>query len=318
MKKLIIAVICMSLIMVGGNAFAQSLGGATAEAVADAEAVYAPTDNSVNNVYDRKFVNPGVYPMPQTNGFFTSPTPDSSFRGMEEFLAIFGDGKIIRMSDGAVDKLAKGGFDSEVNYQVVNEADIVPRAYPKGFKGTKWLYITIEKPENLKVVGMIDGEADDNDTNSMMVLGQMGQEVLKDGCNVLVITAEGAHRGVEASGWGIGTAVTGGAVNGTGKESVAGGGGTGYTSNGTMTEDMPWLQGYAGVDPTKPEFQAAVEVKTVEQTGNHKDAGSIQSAISAPAAPVVASVIKETPVKKSIKVAEVKQTSDCINGRCSQ
>jgi hypothetical protein len=279
MKKLIIAVICMSLIMVGGNAFAQerigfSNGPSATANVEDvqAEAVYAPTDNSVNNVYDRKFVNPGVYPMPQTNGFFTSPTPDSSFRGMQEFLAIFGDGESVILSDGAVDQLAKGGFDTEVNYQIVNDETIVARA---NFQGTKYIKITLKKPAAAKVVAIVDGEADDNDTNSLMVLGQMAQEALKDGCNVLVITAEGAHRAVEASGWGIGTAVTGGAVNQSGKEAVAGGGGTGYSSNGTMTEDMPWLQGYAAVDATAPELAKVVIADPVVQTGNHTDYGVV-------------------------------------------
>jgi hypothetical protein len=276
MKKLIIAVICMSMVMVGGNALAQQ---ATAN-VQDvgAEAVYAPTDNSVNtsNVYDRKFVNPGVYAFPQTNGFFTAPTPDSSFRGMQEFLAIFGDGKAVVLSDGAVNQLAKGGFDTEVNYQIVNDKSIVPRVK---FEGTKYIKITIEKPADVKVVALVDGEADDNDTNSLMVLGQMAQEAIKDGCNVLVITAEGAHRAVEAKGWGIGTAVTGGAVNNSGKEAVVGGGGTGYSSNATMSEDMPWLQGFAAVDPTDAKL-AKVEAK-----------------------------------KTSTEYAQV---SDCINGRCGE
>lgn len=278
MKKIFIAVICMSLILVGGNAYAQE-ANATVEDV-NAEAVYNPVDNSTNtsNVYDRKFVNPGVYNFPQTNGFFTAPTPDSSFRGMQEFLAVFGNGKMVKLSDGAVDQLAKGGFDTEVNYQIVNDKDILPRPYGKGFKGTKYLYVTIEKPADMEVTGLIDGEADDNDTNSMMVLGQMGQEVLKDGCNVLVITAEGAHRGVEASGWGIGTNVTGGAVNQSGKEAIVGGGGTGYSSNISMSEDMPWLQGFAGIDASK------VEVAKVETKTN----------------------------------TEYAQVSDCINGRCQE
>ena len=274
MKKMFIALfVCVSLIMVGGNALADVAGAAAV--VKDVSSDLTQTDNSVNNVYDRKFVNPGVYPMPQTNGFFTSPTPDSSFRGMEEFLAIFGDGKAVILSDGAVDQMAKGGFDTEVNYQIVNDETIVPRVT---YDGTKYIKITIEKPADVKVVALVDGEADDNDTNSMMVLGQMAQEAIKDGCNVLVITAEGAHRAVEASGWGVGTAVTGGAVNTSGKESVAGGGGTGYSSNGTMTEDLPWLQGFAAVDYDAPELAKVVAAAApAPQTGNHTKYGSLQA-----------------------------------------
>lgn len=255
MKKLFIAVLCLSLVLVGGNAFAQE-ANATVEGV-QAGASIDRHDVNTYNTYDRKFVNPGVTPFPQTNGFFTSPTPDSSFRSIKDFIAIFGDGTTIRMSDGAIDQLAKGGFDAEVNYQVVNDEDIVARAYSKDFKGTRYLYITLEKPAGLEVTAMVDGEADDNDTNSLMVLGQMGQEALADGCNVLVLTAEGAHRAVEAGGWGIGAYATGGLVNQSGKESLTPGGGTGVAHNKSMTEDMPWLQGYAGVDMSKPELANA-------------------------------------------------------------
>jgi len=267
----------MSLILVGGNALADEANSASIVqgVTAGAGASIDSHDQNTSNVYDRKFVNPGVYPMPQTNGFFTSPTPDSSFRGMEEFLAIFGDGKAVILSDGAVDQMAKGGFDTEVNYQIVNDETIVPRVT---YDGTKYIKITIEKPADVKVVALVDGEADDNDTNSMMVLGQMAQEAIKDGCNVLVITAEGAHRAVEASGWGVGTAVTGGAVNTSGKESVAGGGGTGYSSNGTMTEDLPWLQGFAAVDYDAPELAKVVAAAApAPQTGNHTKYGSLQA-----------------------------------------
>jgi hypothetical protein len=250
MKKLFIAVICMSLIMIGGNAFA-----AEATADAGANANLSQDSHAVSNVYDRQFVNPGVTPFPQTNGFFTSPTPDSSFRSMKEFINLFGkDDVVVKMSDGAIDNLAKGGSDTEVNFQVINEESIVHRAYGKDYKGTKFIYITLQRPSGVKLVAMVDGEADDNDTNSMMVLGQMAQEVLDEGCNVLVLTAEGAHRGVDASGWGIGAYATGGLVNDSGKESMSSGVGTGYASNRSMTEDMPWLQGYAGVDDSKPEL----------------------------------------------------------------
>lgn len=261
MKKMFIALfVCVSLIMVGGNALAQEANAN----VQDVSANLSQDSHAISNVYDRKFVNPGVTSFPQTNGFFTSPTPDSSFRSIKEFLSLFADGVTIRMSEGAVDKLAKGGFDAEVNYQVVNDNDIIPRAYGKDYKGEKWLYITIEKPAGLKVTAMVDGEADDNDTNSLMVLGQMGQEVLADGCNVLVITAEGAHRAVEAAGWGVGAYATGGITNQSGKESLSPGGGTGYASNSSMTEDMPWLQGYAGVDASKPELAKSTKTQSVE------------------------------------------------------
>ena len=40
-----------------------------------------------NNVEAARFLpNPGMVPLPQTNGFFTAPTPDSSFRSIREIV----------------------------------------------------------------------------------------------------------------------------------------------------------------------------------------------------------------------------------------
>ena len=330
MKKLIIAVICMSFILVGANAYAQQ---ANANADVNAEAVYAPTDNSVNtsNVYDRKFVNPGVYPFPQTNGFFTAPTPDSSFRSVKELLKFFADGDIymIRISEGALKELASGG-KTKMHIQIVRGEKQVARYYTKSFKGEKWLWLGIEEPAfdeagniigtkrvaGTKVTGMIDGETKDGHTNSFHVIGKAGLKALKDGNNVMILTAEGAHRMVQATGWGIGTAATGGLVNETGKEAIVGGGGTGYSNNKSMTEDKPWIQGYVGVNMTYELPEGAVEETAAvnPQTGNHTAAGSIQD--QAKAAPVAAPVVKEAKVEKEtlkVSVVEYEQVSDCIN-----
>lgn len=288
MKKMFIAVVlCISLIMVGGNALAQSAVAnvenvTSGASVQDVNAGASIDDHSTNtsNVYDRKFVNPGVVPFPQTNGFFTSPTPDSSFRSIKDLLDVFGDGTTLRMTEGALRSLAKGG-KVDTNFQVINDENRVKRAYDKDFTGDRWLWITIQKPVNgFEATALVDAEADHSDTNSFHVLGRMGLKALRDGNNVLVITSEGAHRMVQAKGWGIGLYVAGGVTNTSGKESISPGGGTGYAQNTSGTEDMPWLHGHVGNDvsllASLPIPVVTEEMVAYVQTGNHTKHGSIQ------------------------------------------
>lgn len=254
MKKLFIILSVVCSLAIVGNAVA----GSDADANADAGATITDNSSQKNTNYDRKFVIPGNIPLPMTNGFFTAPTPDSSFRSIKDILRVFGDGNTLKISEGALEKSAKGG-DVDLHLQIVRGDEAVPRVYTKDFKGDKWLTIGIEKPifekgkligterlEGLNVTGLIDGESDDAETNSLQVIGKVGLKALADGNNFLIITAEGAHRKVEASGWGIGTYTVYGGNWDNGKQSGGGGGGLGYASNETGPEDRPWIQGYVG------------------------------------------------------------------------
>jgi len=287
MKKMFIVLfMCVSMIMCSGIAIAQDISGdSISGAKSDSMAEVYQVDNSINtsNVYDRKFVGSGPVPFPQTNGFFTAPTPDSSFRSIKDVLRAFAGPNhfMIRMTEGALQNWAKGG-KATIHFQVMRDEDIVVRVYGDDYKGSeKWLWVGIEEPvfncdgevigtkrlEGLEVTSMVDGEAKEGKTNSLQVIGRAGLKAIKDGNNFMVITAEGAHRMVQASGWGIGGHTTGGLVNQSSKESVIGGGGTGYSNNKTGPEDKPWIQGYAGV-MDMPELHVVVEEES-KQTGNH-------------------------------------------------
>jgi hypothetical protein len=216
-------------------------------------------DHSKNtsNVYDRKFPNPGITPIPGTNAFFSDPTEDSSFRSVKDLIEmISGPGAVtLKISEGALANMAKGG-DVDTHLQIIRGADSVDRA-PKN--GTRWLWIAYQKPimengvlrpmtpVNMTVTGAIDGEADDGGTNSFQVLGKMGLKAIKDGNNVMVISAEDSHRKIEASGYGFGTYVVVAGNMDNGKLGGGGGGGTGFAKNVTGPEDLPWAQGYVGV-----------------------------------------------------------------------
>jgi len=263
MKKLITLLLAIMFVATLSTA---ALAGseANADAQVDTQAAASIDDHSVtySKVIDRKFVNAGITPLPQTQGFYTTPTPDSSFRSVAE---LFNDGEnSIRLSEGALESLAKGG-NVESNLQIIRDENMVPRVKVADEKGVKWLAITyhkpvfgedkegnqiiigVMKPNALARTGFIDGEADDGDTNSFQVIGKCGLKALKDGNTHMVVTTEGAHRKVEAEGYGIGFYTTMAKVSDGGTVSGLGGGGLGYAYNEAGTEDRPWIQGYTAV-----------------------------------------------------------------------
>jgi len=212
-------------------------------------------DVNNNNVDSPRYLpNPGNVPIPGTNGFFVAPTPDSSFRSIAEIVRMDNpEAKCLRVSEGTLLGWAKGA-DADINYQSVREVRVLARgnkADRKLLDGTteeaRWLNICIEMPEGFKTAAFVDGEADDGDTNMLGVLGKASGKAIRDGVSTLVITAEGAHRSVEASGWGVGLYMLGSDVSSGGSTAGVMGGGTGYASNETQTEDNPWFQGKAGM-----------------------------------------------------------------------
>ena len=259
LKKMLFIMLVIGLVAgMTTNVFA-----ADAEAKAKVEDVSAnistvTTDNSSSKIYNRQFVNAGMTPIPGTNGFFTAPTPDSSFRMAKELIYyLTGDAQAlsVRLTEGALENLAKGG-DVDANLQIVR-ADVATAKADEN--DVKWLTISIIAPvvkdgkligvrkEALNVGGFADGEADDRETNSFMVIGKVGLKALRAGFGHMQIVTEGAHRAVEAQGFGIGTYTVGGTVKDSGKDSALVGGGLGYAWNDTSTEDRPWIQANVGM-----------------------------------------------------------------------
>ena len=260
-KKILVGIAMIALISTPAMAFLDdnSVDNSTnaAAEVNDVSAGASVDDHSVNtsnNPRARFLPNPGMAPMPQTNGFFVAPTPDSSFRSIRELVKMDDpNATCLRVTEGTLEEWASGG-DSDVNYQKVREIRVLARgnkADRKLLDGTteeaRWLNICIEMPKGFKTAAFVDGEADDGDTNMLNVLGKAGDKAVEDGVTTLVITAEGAHRSVEASGWGIGLYMLGSDVSKGGSTAGIMGGGTGYASNETQAEDNPWFQGKAGM-----------------------------------------------------------------------
>jgi len=240
----VIGIVMLLILPINVSALDDTTATATINDVSAGAGAAVDSHDTINTI-DRKFISPGIIPMAGTNNFLVAPTEDSSFRSIFELIMVHDN-----FSDGAVDNLAKGG-DVNSNLQIINEDKIVPRIkYKKG--EIPMIKVVVMKngdklPKGFAMTGYVDGEADDADTNSFHVAGKMMKKAMADGNNCIVFTKEGGHRGVFASGWGIGTYVVGGKVSNDNMNSGTAGGGTGYARNNTGTEEKPWLQGMVGV-----------------------------------------------------------------------
>jgi len=255
MKRILILFIFIIFVSVS-PVFADPSADSKAGAIID----NSGQDNRIKN-YDRKLIQ-GIPVTAGTNGFFAAPTPDSSFKSIKDVFHAFSPGSsALRITEGALENWAKGG-DVDPHLQIARDHDMVPRVYTKR-DDVRWLTLAIEEPvveivdgkekvvgtikiSELQVTGFIDGEADDGETNSLQVIGECGLEALEDGNNYMVITAEGAHRKVEAFGYGFGTYAVYAGNWDSGKQGGGGGGGLGFAANETGPEDRPWIQGYVG------------------------------------------------------------------------
>jgi hypothetical protein len=267
LKKMFIIMLAIGLVTFSSNVFAGKINVSADANVESTQtqvdessqnAIINSTDNSRNKVTNRNFVNPGVTPIPGTNGFFTAPTPDSSFRQVKELIYyLTGDPNAVsvKLTEGACENLAKGA-DVDITLQVVRDRYATAKADKEG---VRWITISMIAPvvkngkvvdllkEDINVAGFASAEADDGETDSFQVIGKVALKAIKANLNHLQITAEGAHRKVEASGWGVGFYTTGAKVSDGGTVSGLVGGGTGYASNEAGPEDRPWIQGNVGL-----------------------------------------------------------------------
>jgi hypothetical protein len=237
MKKFLILTIALSLIAFTAPAMADVSAGADSESSANLS--LDQSDHSTNT-YEATEARPnsGPVPIPGQPGWFTTPTPDGDFITMKNILEF---GKVF--SEGALENMADGGW-TRVTYAMVNpEARVSARA-----ENDRRILIVID-PARIKEiaaggthVAFVNGAAKNGKTNSVQLMAAMALKALKSGANVVVFKAEGAHRKVEAFGWGIGFSHVKASENNMST------GGTGISGGSAGPEDRPWLQGNAFVN----------------------------------------------------------------------
>lgn len=272
MKKNMIAVfvLCITL-MFSANVMAQQAGAISGSSVV------IDSHDTINSTTARDFVNPGNVQYGPTINYFTKPLPSEGFQPIETIL-MYG----CWFTEGALEEMASSGMFSkaEADVKITNAA---PMAKPAAEDGkTRWIKIVISaKPvDKVNFKGFVTARATDMDSTMVMVMGKAALEAMKKGANVIHFTAQGAVRDVFSSGWGIGFGSTFAKLYNASENNDAGAvgyAGMGFSKAKAGTRDLPWLQGFALVDPKAdyPKLDTVAQPKAAaepEQTGNHRPA----------------------------------------------
>jgi len=254
-----------------GNGASTSDSGATS----GSSVVIDSHDNNISQD-NRGFAIPGNVQYGPVINYFTKPLPSAGFQPVEEIL-MYG----CFFTEGALEEVVSGG-GTDAFLKIVNAN---PQARPAPEDGkTRWIKIVIQKAPltGLQFKGFVTATSDSVDVTMVQVMGKAALESLRKGANVVHFTAQGAVRDAFSSGWGIGFGTTFAKLyNADGNQDVSGVGygGFGYSKAKAQVRDLPWLQGFALVDPALvyPKLEVAPSGKTADttasaaptQTGNH-------------------------------------------------
>jgi len=250
MKKFLIIAVAFSMLFAFNTPAMAFLDDNSTNADASVADVTASI-NTVNKAADlndgRQFANPGSVGYGPVLNYFGQPLPSEGFQPVEQLLMYSS-----WFTEGALESMLKGVEDAEAEFKVANVN--IAAAKLAGDDATKWIMVVISREKyvgaDVGFKGFITARSDDKRTTMVEVMAKAALTAVKNGCNVIHFTAQGAVRDVMASGWGIGFNTTqatlmGGSDNSGGNVSS---GGMGYSSARAGTRDLPWLQGFGLVD----------------------------------------------------------------------
>jgi hypothetical protein len=276
MKQIFAVIAILALLSVPAFAQQTNIGtgaGANADSQAGAAAFGSTGDiNSGNTTYGgRDFNVPGNYQYGPVMNFYGKQAPSVGYQDVRTILMYS-----CMFSEGALEKMSSGAFESGMaEFKLINGNDIVAPAKAAA-DGTRWIKIVVsmEALKDAALKGHVSGEAQDRELTMVELLADIALAALKNGANVLHVTAFGATHDVFSSGWGIGFNSTMAAIDDMNKgqnRSVVGGGGLGYSSSKAGSRDQSWIQAFALVDADlKYPESTKKEIKAEVQTGNHK------------------------------------------------
>jgi len=254
MKKIISLIACLSIVCFAVPSFAGS--SASADANAGSEATSNPTNildfgdggfNSGNTNTVIAAPIPGSVQYGPVLNYFGQPLPSEGFQPVEQLIMYS-----CWFTNGSLKSMLKGVEDAEAEFKVAN-ANIAD-AKPADEDGkTKWIKVVISRTkyegQNVGFKGFITARSDDRRTTMTEVMAKAALTAVKNGCNVIHFTAQGAVRDVISSGWGIGFNTTQAQVYSDNlTRSNVSSGGMGYSSAKAGVRDLPWLQGFGIID----------------------------------------------------------------------
>jgi len=204
-------------------------------------------DHSVNEAMQRGFAVPGGVGYGPVINYYGKPLPSSQFRPVEtllQYACIF--------TEGALEDIVSGGSDTIHELEVMRGKDMQVRAkYEKG--EPRWIKViaTTEIQADHGLIGYATAEADNRKTSMLEVMAQAALDALREGADVLQITAQGASRDTMTSGWGIGFSGSAAKMFDGDNGSMIASGGTGYSRAWAGMRDKPWIQATALKAPIK-------------------------------------------------------------------
>jgi len=231
-------------------------------------------DNRVNEAADlnngRGFPIPGDVQYGPVINYFGQPLPSEGFQPVEQLLMYS-----CWFTEGSLESMLKGVESADAEFKVANKNIADAKTAEDG--ATRWIKIIISRDKQEgKLKGFITAKSENIDTTMTEVMAKAALTALKNGCNVIHFTAQGAVRDVMTSGWGIGFNTTQAQVyTGDLSKGNISSGGFGYSSAKAGTRDLPWLQGFGLIDanlvyPTLDEAPVTAPAPAPAQTGNHK------------------------------------------------
>lgn len=224
MKKAIVLLLTVLMMAFTVPAFADGYGDDTlTKSKANAASILIS-----NSVSKRGFAIPSEPNFPMMPGYYGAAIPGSQFQSLKALLMY----KNFYTKE-EIYEMAKGPQRIKITTTKVIDID---GETPGGCT------VLLQKPGNAQLVGFMTVAVKGNAV-SVQALAEAMKKAMKMGGDLIHVTAEGANRKLEASGWGIGLNMTHATMNGGGEgTSNVSSGGTGISGGSAGYEDKPWLQ----------------------------------------------------------------------------
>lgn len=247
---IIVVAICMSMFLVVPS-FANDVTANAGGAVINNEEVavlnsntYVHQDNTRNTSIGAPI--PGGTQFGPVLNYFGQPLPSEGFQPIEQLLMY-----ACWFTEGALESMLKGAYGTESEFKIGNKTIAVAKLAEDD--ETRWIKIVISRDKytgaNVEFKGFVTARSNNRRNTMTEVMAKAALSAMKNGCNVIHFTSQGAVRDVMSSGWGIGFNTTQAQVYSTdmAKSNVSSGG-MGYSRAQAGVRDLPWLQGFGLVD----------------------------------------------------------------------
>jgi len=208
--------------------------------------LYQNNNMSADLNRNRDFVIPGDVQYGPVLNYFGQPLPSEGFQPIEDIILY-----TCWYTEGSLKSMLKHVESVDAEFKVASLN--VENAKIAEDGTTKWIKVVISRTKykgaNVDFKGFVTARSKHRETTMVEVMAKAALVAVKNGCNVIHFSAQGAVRDVESSGWGIGFNTTQASLNGSDlTHSNVSSGGFGISKATAGTRDKPWLQGFGIID----------------------------------------------------------------------